>query len=245
MGKKKDLAVKKPKSRISELIDFLFHPDMNISTNQSLKESLKDVLYYFVLSVLLVSIIGLVIFTVFSVQNSVISDLSAGKPLFRTFLIACLLLPVLEEAIFRLPLKYKPLNLAISIAVLYWGTVSYLILTHVNKDFGLHQMLCLLSAILIGLLIFYIARKNSENLSKFWANNFKLIFYSSIVLFGLFHVQNLEIPAENIYYIPIIIVPWLIGGHITGFIRIKYGFFFGVVYHGLYNLFPVLLASTN
>lgn len=244
MGKKKHLTVNKSKSRISELIDFLFHPDMNLRTDQSLNKSIKDVLYYVVLSVVLVVIIGVVILTVFSVQNTVISDLSAGKPLFRTVLIACLLIPLLEEATFRLPLKFKPLNLAIAISVLYLGTVADLIFAFVNEESIAYLGMSLFSAILIGLIIFYIARKYSENLSEIWKSNFKLIYYSSIILFGIFHIQNLQIPEEYVYYIPIIIVPWLIGGHITGFIRIKYGFIFGVVYHGLYNLLPVL-ASAN
>lgn len=236
-------AKKNTKSRIRELFDFLIHPDINLSTEQSSKKTLIDVLFYLVLSFLFVGIIGGIISAIFSIQNTVLSDMSADKPILRTLLIGCILIPLLEESVFRLPLRFKPLYLAIAIGIVSWVIIGQVNLLYGDSESIIYRVLCFLTAIPFGLLTFYFAKKHSEYLGIFWQNNFRFIFYASILLFGLSHVANLNISSKNIYYMRIIILPWFIGGYITGFIRIKYGFIIGVVYHGLFNLIPVLLAS--
>jgi hypothetical protein len=240
IGKK---AKKESKSRVGELFDFLIHPGINLSTEQSSKKTLIDVLFYLVLSFLLVGIIGGILSAIFSIQNTVISDMSADKFILRTLLIGCILIPLLEESVFRLPLKFKPLYLGIAIAIMSWVFINKVNLIYGDSESIIYRVLSFLTAIPLGMLSFYYAKKHSEYLRIFWQNNFRFIFYASILLFGLSHVANLDIPSKNIYYMPIIILPWFIGGYITGFIRIKYGFIFGVLYHGLFNLIPVLLAS--
>jgi hypothetical protein len=49
MEKIEKKAKKVSKSRIRELLDFIIHPDINLSTEQSLKNTLMDVLFYLVL----------------------------------------------------------------------------------------------------------------------------------------------------------------------------------------------------
>lgn len=244
MEKIENKAKKKSKSRIKEIFDFLIHPDINLSTEQSIKRTLIDVLYYLVLSFLLVAIIGGIISAIFSIQNTVLSDISADKPILRTLLIGCILIPLLEESVFRLSLRFKPLYLAFAVVIVSWVILGQVNLRYGDSESIIYQGLCFLIAVPLGMLTFYLAKKHSENLRNFWQNNFRFIFYTSILLFGLSHIANLDIPSINIYYLPIIILPWFIVGYITGFIRIKYGFVFGVLYHGLFNLIPVLLASS-
>lgn len=79
----------------------------------------------------------------------------------------------------------------------------------------------------------------------FWSKHFRTFFYLSAILFALTHLTNYS-NNNLIFYIlaPLIILPQFIGGITLGYIRLKLGFFWGVLEHGLYNLIifvPALL----
>ena len=220
----------------------MIHPDINLGTDQSLKETFKDVLFYVGFGFFLVGIIALITNEIISLENSINSILGDRNSVIRTFLVVVLLGPVIEESIFRLPLRFKPINLAIATTVLSWVFIGSLNAIYGNKECIVFQILCVLIAMPIGVLTLYIGKKYSEKLKIFWTNNFRFIFYASFVLFGLFHAANFDITSKNIIYLPIIILPWFIAGHINGFIRVKYGFIIGILYHVLNNLVLVLLS---
>ena len=64
---------------------------------------------------------------------------------------------------------------------------------------------------------------------------FKYLFYVSALLFGWVHIFNFEFTSSHYVFIPIITLPQTVLGLVLGFIRIRYGFWYGVMLHFLYN----------
>ena len=67
--------------------------------------------------------------------------------------------------------------------------------------------------------------------------------YTLAILFGLFHLMNYS-NDEILFFClgPIIVGSQLIGGLILSYTRIKLGFIWSVIQHGLFNLFGIVLG---
>lgn len=74
----------------------------------------------------------------------------------------------------------------------------------------------------------------------FWHKYFRFFFYLSAILFSLIHIGNYDNNSLLFYlFAPIIVLPQLIVGFTLGFVRMKLGFLWGVLMHGLYNFIIV------
>ena len=82
---------------------------------------------------------------------------------------------------------------------------------------------------------------------KLWDKIFPFLVYASSVIFGFGHLTNYTNDGFWFYvFSPIIIAPQLIGGLVTAFIRVKYNFFYGILYHSLWNaslIFPLIFIN--
>lgn len=76
-----------------------------------------------------------------------------------------------------------------------------------------------------------------------WPHIFKYFLYIMIVLFGLIHLTNYN-NNEPIFYLlsPVIVGSQLLGGIMLSYCRIKLGFWWAVLQHGLFNLFVTLVS---
>ena len=68
---------------------------------------------------------------------------------------------------------------------------------------------------------------------------FKFLFYISALLFGWVHIFNFEFTSSHFVFIPIITLPQIVLGLMLGYVRIIYGFWYGVLLHFLYNMIVV------
>ncbi len=76
---------------------------------------------------------------------------------------------------------------------------------------------------------------------KLWDKIFPFLVYASSVIFGFVHLTNYTNDGFWFYvFSPIIIASQLIGGFIITFIRVKYNFFYGILYHALWNALIIL-----
>ena len=76
---------------------------------------------------------------------------------------------------------------------------------------------------------------------KLWDRIFPFLVYASSVIFGFVHLTNYTNDGFWFYiFSPIIIASQLIGGFIITFIRVKYNFFYGILYHALWNALIIL-----
>ena len=82
---------------------------------------------------------------------------------------------------------------------------------------------------------------------KLWDKIFPFLVYVSSVIFGFGHLTNYTNDGFWFYvFSPIIISYQLIGGLVTAFIRVKYNFFYGILYHALWNaliIFPLIFID--
>ena len=82
---------------------------------------------------------------------------------------------------------------------------------------------------------------------KLWDKIFPFLVYASSVIFGFVHLTNYTNDGLWFYvFSPIIISYQLIGGLVTAFIRVKYNFFYGILYHALWNaliIFPLIFMN--
>ncbi len=128
------------------------------------------------------------------------------------FLKISLIVPFIEELIFRFPLKF---------------------------DYNIFPMSRLLKA-----------RKLSDadersrifQVQRSWVRNYPFIFYGFASLFALVHLINFPFSLNILIFAPILCLPQFILGVLASYIRLKFGFQFAVLLHGLHNFIFGLLA---
>lgn len=135
--------------------------------------------------------------------------------------------PIYEEIICRLCLIANKKNYYIVLISL----ISLIIISSIREKY-------LISIILLGVFLLLLSLKliKKVKLQAIYNNNFKYIFWFSSILFGLLHVTNysgnyLVILALS----PILCFPQIVMGFILGYIRMKYGFRYGVIVHIIIN----------
>ncbi|UMB52626.1 CPBP family intramembrane metalloprotease [Lutibacter sp. A64] len=190
---------------------FLKNPKEKFNETLYLKEKwnllFSILLLDFILVIIASGITSLIDLHLFELKSDPLEDLFSNKAAFYIIIIAALIVPLIEEFIFRLFLNYK-------------------------RNF-----------------VFQFFDAFTNNKAKlFWDKHFKKIFYLAAILFALTHLTNYS-NTNTLFYIlaPLIILPQLIGGLTLGYIRLKLGFFWGVLMHGLYNLilFSVAILFLN
>ena len=110
--------------------------------------------------------------------------------------------PVIEELIFRFPLRYQRNYLA---RIVSWITGGWLAVK--------------------------------------WNAFYKYFLYFMIISFGLIHLTNYK-NSEILFFLlsPIIIGSQLMGGIVLSYSRVKLGFIWGILQHGLFNLTLIVIG---
>ena len=125
-----------------------------------------------------------------------------GWDLWTLLLFGVIVIPFLEELVFRFPLKFKR---------------NYIVrfFNFLTKGWVRHQ----------------------------WDKVFKWFVYLMAVAFGLVHISNYT-NSEVIFYIlsPILVGSQIVGGFTLSFVRIKLGFMWGVLQHGVFNLIVMTVS---
>jgi membrane protease YdiL (CAAX protease family) len=133
------------------------------------------------------------------------------------FLLMVVIVPFIEELIFRLYLRFKYNYLARLIILL--ASVA----GKQNKT------------------------KIETYLTNFWASRFKGIFYLSAIIFGFVHLANFEYSIPLLLLSPILVAPQFIGGLFFGYLRVKYtlalGYFMHAIHNAIFILVPLIFMS--
>lgn len=190
---------------VKALFKFLRNPHQNFDRKYSYFEKQKTITVLFLLEVaftfLLVLPLNYLIGKVYHIRY--IDDL-ANYSIIEIIILGVFLIPLVEEIIFRFPLKYKR---------------NYLF-----KFFDLFS--------------------KNKFFEGFWNSNSRFFFYFSVISFGLLHATNYEnkITASFIFVSIFITISQLSGGLIMGYLRLKFGFIWGYIYHCIWN-FVFLIGS--
>jgi membrane protease YdiL (CAAX protease family) len=150
---------------------------------------------------------------------------------------ATVLVPLIEEILFRLNLRISKFNIALFLSLLITVIVKIVFLRGI-------QISIYIGAIpIFGLIYFIIDRANLPMLKieTFWKSHFKFIFHFAAITFGMLHLTNFEtIKWWMIAISPLLAAPYITMGYIFGYIRMKHGFVYGWLIHATVNSFAAI-----
>lgn len=234
------------KEFLIEFLIFIRKPNQNFNKiNWSLNSLFIIILFTFLLYFLVVIgsyFIDLIPINLPKRNDGALMSRLQTIPTFITLLIGGIIVPVLEEIAFRLPLRLSLKNISISfissaIIELFLNRQSFskLYLDH-NVDIEIIRVISLFGFTLFVLIYFYI--------SKFTTNKFYWIyFYAIAFLFTVLH------NVSYIHSFTDILISFALWFHIfllalwTGFLRLKFGLSAAILSHIQYNA-TVIIVST-
>lgn len=158
---------------------------------------------------------------------------------FYIILLAAFFAPLVEETMFRLWLSFDPRHIAIPLSViLIYSLLGFKDLFKMN----LMTLAIVSSFLLICLLTYQILK--GMNIEQFLMRivSIKVLGSISAISFGLVHIANFAPINTSIWFLyPIYVLPQITLGYLTVFLRLRYGFIYGVVLHVLVNFVAVLV----
>lgn len=140
-------------------------------------------------------------------------------------LFAVVIAPIWEEMVFRYPLKRD--------TQLWWPLILGIIFL---LSFELVTLQILMAIFLVSLYLFKI--RNSPFITRFTIG-------ISILVFGLMHIGNYSVEdIEQMRVIELIstFLSQIVAGGVLTFVRLKYSFEYGVIYHSAFNAIFVSIA---
>ncbi len=154
-----------------------------------------------------------------------------------------LIVPFVEEAFYRLGLKFSIRNT--TFLILGFLYTFYLFFQPSDIDFNNPKVLFSFFGIMVltWFTIRFLLRKNKDKVEKTYKKYPKLIFISSAIVFAYSHyiLHDNHYEIQNILYSPLIMFPYFIAGLLFGTIRLRLGFFYAVLAHSLWNFIAVLI----
>lgn len=156
-----------------------------------------------------------------------------------TFLIIVLIGPFFEEILFRLPLKLEKLGIALSTSIIiYRLLVERFFAFEFNNPYSYGNVAIAIIAFLLVLKFF------PDSWLIMIKRKYSYYFYFVAIAFALAHVSNFApYNSSVLLFYPLFTLPQFLMGLSIGFVRMEYGFFYGVALHSLINL-PSVLFST-
>jgi hypothetical protein len=160
----------------------------------------------------------------------------------RFVLIAIVFAPLIEEVLFRSWLGFRRGVLVILPALLLLLTGLGL-MSETNPS-ALTQLIVLIAfaaAALYGWK-WYVLKPGVAEQSRILRHVFPFIFWGTALLFGGMHGANFA-PGFPIWAMPVVVLPLIFVGAVFGFIRMRFGFLIGILFHSGYNALVVTISS--
>jgi len=255
-----------PKSILNDIYEFLKWPDRQIERLPLDLESfarLVGVHYLFLLAAVVILSIGNFVFSIDQLDHSIEDLIDNASPVMFIFYLA-VLAPILEEIIFRFPLRFRRGSLFIVLMILtllaYFIAASYMNPNlHLLPEESLASLqesgfVPNISAIFISTLVFTlgllmiflmtISHRTLENIGRLIDRLFPYIFYASAMIFGYVHFSNFTGDMKW-FWIPLLIIPQFMMGLVMGYARLRFGMLSNIMLHAVNNLIPglVMLAT--
>jgi len=153
-------------------------------------------------------------------------------------LMAVGLAPVLEEAVFRLPMKYSYVRIGIGLG---------LALTMVSAIIESEEMIAAITGgVLFSIFLFQFINERkgnalNEQIAPLWLTYFYIPFWLLTIAFALLHLTNFG-TSFPLYLAPFLVLPQFVLGIILGYVRTGFGFIYAVLFHALHNGILLSLA---
>ena len=240
------------KRALKDYLSFLRYPTFDYKRDQPLEMSMILKIYgvIYVFMILMMAPISHVMDmeNIPHAMEQVMKDMG-GVTLF--FLVA-ILVPFLEELIFRLHLRYKPLIFLYM--MLLFSTFLFFAFEDIST-YHVHDMTKVpdllrqkfgqygpfLGFVFISFLVYLFFDKAKESFERLFVDNFGLVFHLSAVIFAAVHIFNFEIDPNKWFLIPLLVMPQFILGLYLGYLRVRNNLWVSIFIHGLNNAIPILL----
>lgn len=186
-------------------------------------------------AVLLVGLFYILLhFNIIREQES--ADLLKEYGILGTLVIACIFAPIFEELFFRWHLR--DLHGSIYFAFL---SASGLIASQITGS--LLQFSIVIAALIIAAFtISFLSKKGKLYSLRIWRKSYPYLFYYTAIIFGLIHLSNFKDLTITDPTFLIYIASQTFGGLSLGYIRIKYGLGYSMLFHACFNLVAFSLA---
>ena len=231
-----------------ELAQFIKNPRFVLNTEKSTRIKIYDTVGLFVLKIFFLIALAMVMALIspwFDPENITKSNMSERFSIPMFLLVGGFILPLLEEVCFRLSIRFKPLHLALTLAV-----VCYYLLTKavyatsfsmIDESFVIRAF----SSLAFGFIVYLISsiQKVKFSLAYFWQMNVKWIYYISCASFAWVHIFNYELSLVNLILLPIITLPQLMSALINGYTRLAFGFQYPLLFHFTNNVIAIGISQ--
>jgi uncharacterized protein len=193
----------------------------------------KLLAFYYFISVPLGLIIGLLI------KVLKFHETEFNYSSLRILLAGLILGPIIEEVLFRFLLIPRHKNFVIftcfsfclAMISILKGSIIYLVIF-----FTLGVTSC----------FFCLNFKSLRKAQKFLLNHYRLYFYLSCILFGFYHITNyIPLSYKLFLFMPMIVFPQIVISTFLGYLRMKFGILYSILFHSITNVFPILILIFN
>jgi len=216
------------------------YPDNNLTRSYDVKKNLRAILTFYLINLFFLILWVIIVTTWIDLDSPPAAKIREMMSPLNFMLYAVIIGPIMEETIFRLSLVFKPKYLSISILLLSYVLISRLGYGVGHLDIEENLLVRVIASILIAVFTYFISKGYSTNFSNFWDANFRWIYYFSIIVFAMLHLDFAELTLSKFLLFPLLTFPQLVSAAINGYIRIKYGFIYSCLFHGLNNILPGL-----
>lgn len=203
---------------VTALRAFLRHPADHLAADTSLRTCVRALLILLVVdlgaTMLLGGVIGLISESgLVDMENHAAENFVSDTPGWQLYLLAGLIVPFVEELIFRLPLRYQT-NPVVGVARLLTPATTPDVDAALAAD-----------------------RRAS------WDRHFPKVFYALTLLFAFVHLSNYPDWSTALLLVsPLLVAPQFVMGCIAGFLRVRYGFVWAFLLHALHNALLISVA---
>lgn len=211
---------------------FLLHPDKNFiegDFNRKVTLFLRIFLCNFIIVLVSALPIGFLRLT-FNIH-----PIGIDLPLKNLIFVNIIIIPIIEESAFRLSLIYRRFNQVISLFLITFIVSSYAYSRNIFTTEGLVLRLILSSV--LGLLVFLVLQYQpfEKVIIEFWNNKFRKIIYVFLFLFVIRHLDQFDYTLTTLPILTIILFPQFVTGVFLSFTRIRLGFAYAILLHGVLN----------
>lgn len=231
-----------------DLFMFLKSPDYNKFEDISTKEKMIVLLKCLILTDIALVIAGLLssilkevgLISDIQMKSTIIfNTIKLNQLSYKPYFILSIIffIPLIEELAYRLFLaKFRINYFIISISVLlganifhFSGNIFWIPKTYLLFSVAGYIYIILISAVIGGGL--YLLRNQLMRLEGFWNQKMCLIFYATAILFSVNHLFNLKYENSDLFFMPIILLPFFLYGLSFGYLRIRLGILYSMALH--------------
>ena len=228
-----------PRSLLGQYLSFLRSPSLTtpVSPPGSLRHRGLAILRLYSLHLML-TMVAVIIIGILGVRDSnTAMDVFVQLPAWLLFTLAVIAAPVIEELIFRLPLRATAVNVTFPLSLVALFALGAI---------GLSPLIVFAIALaLLGVNVYlWRSRPRWSKLQRWYQHHPRLLFYGTTLAFGALHITNYD---PSVWPLMVFLVlPQTILGLWLGYIRLRYGFGWAVLGHAFHNGFvlsPTLLIK--